>query len=569
MSQAESDPSKSFTLDYPDAELVFGVVCAVGTDYRPVVAYLANLLRRARYSVEEYHVSDYFPEIATKLGLSLAFPAGDEYSRIDARMKAGNAIRRKTEDPGFLALDVASRIFSARPGNETDEPEALPHTAHVLISLKREEEVDTLRQIYGSGFFVIGIFASEQERRDYLETEKGIYGAQLSDLIERDQKEEDVTLGQRTRDTFEHADVFVALKDSQYKEGLRRFIQLVFGYPYTTPTPDEYGMFLAYSASARSGALARQVGAAVLSERGDLLAVGCNDVPAPGGGLYWEGGIHDHRDHKVGSDSNDRQKQLIVESAVNKFATLAEELVSDTEQLKTLQSKAASSLLRDAVSSAVGDITEFGRSVHAEMDAVTTCARLGIRISGATLFSTTFPCHNCTRHIVAAGIRRVVYIEPYPKSQAGILHGDAICLAPCSEADRIGKVPFEPFVGIGPRRFFDLFSLKLSAGYGVERKLLGVVIDWRLETHAKPRVPMPPTSYIQREQYISKAIVRTYKERGLESGGTRAASQDGSGVLGADGEDSRPSRKVASMEGGREIKPTERTGTGTETLFNN
>src|SRR4051812_34718218 len=101
MSQAESDPNKSFTLDYPDAELVFGIVCAVGTDYRPVVAYLANLLRRARYSIEEYHVSDYFPEIAAKLGLNLDFPTRDEYSRIDAGMKAGNAIRRTTE-AGFL-----------------------------------------------------------------------------------------------------------------------------------------------------------------------------------------------------------------------------------------------------------------------------------------------------------------------------------------------------------------------------------------------------------------------------------------------------------------------------------
>ena len=125
------------------------------------------------------------------------------------------------------------------------------------------------------------------------------------------------------------------------------------------------------------------------------------------------------------------------------------------------------------------------------MDAITTCARNGVSIAGAALFTTTFPCHSCTRHIVAAGISRVVCIEPYPKSQACQLHGDAICLAPCSESDKL-KIPFEPFVGIGPKRFFDLFSLKLSAGYRVERKLRGEMIEWRLETHAKPRVPMAP-----------------------------------------------------------------------------
>jgi len=274
-------------LDYPDAELVFGIVCAVGTDYRPVVDYLRNLLHRANYAVHEHRLSDSFPEIAEKLGLALQFSSSTEYERIDARMRAGNAIREKTEDPGFLALEIASRIFSTRPMSDSDEPEALPHTAHVLLSLKRPEEVETLRKIYGPGFFLIGIFASELERRDYLETEKGVYDSDLSDLIGRDQKEEGVVLGQRTRDAFEHADVFVALKDNQYKKGVKRFLELVLGNPYPTPTKDEYGMFLAYSASARSGALARQVGAAILSRGGDVLSLGCNDVPAPGGGLYW------------------------------------------------------------------------------------------------------------------------------------------------------------------------------------------------------------------------------------------------------------------------------------------
>jgi deoxycytidylate deaminase len=569
MSEPESS-AKSLTLDYPDAELVFAVVCAVGTDYRPVVDYLRNLLRRARYTPEELHVSDFFPEIVRKLGLELEFPTDDEYKRIDAGMRAGDAIREKTQDPGFLAMDAASRIFSTRPENDSDEPAALPHTAHIIVSLKREEEVEILRKIYGPGFFLIGIFASEQERRDYLETEKGVYGQQLSELIERDQKEEDRKFGQRTRDTFEHADVFVSLKDAQYKKGLRSFLQLVFGYPYATPTKDEYGMFLAYSASARSGALARQVGAAILSTRGDLMAVGCNDVPAPGGGLYWEDGVDDHREHKKGEDSNDRQKRRIVEGAADKFEGLAKEKWDDPERLAVLRDAKTLGLLREAVSSAIGDITEFGRSVHAEMDAITTCARTGVPVAGATLFTTTMPCHNCTRHIVAAGIRRVVYIEPYPKSQAGALHGDAICLAPCGESDSAKKIPFEPFVGIGPRRFFDLFSLKLSAGYRVERKVQGEVIGWRLETHAKPRVPMAPTSYLQREQYVSRTIVEIYREKGSQSGGSRAAIQDGRSILGADAKDSSPSRKVASMESGREVKPSERTGTfddGHDTLF--
>jgi deoxycytidylate deaminase len=42
------------------------------------------------------------------------------------------------------------------------------------------------------------------------------------------------------------------------------------------------------------------------------------------------------------------------------------------------------------------------------------------------LFSTTFPCHMCARHIVSAGIKRVVFLEPYPKSYAEELYADSI-----------------------------------------------------------------------------------------------------------------------------------------------
>jgi deoxycytidylate deaminase len=72
------------------------------------------------------------------------------------------------------------------------------------------------------------------------------------------------------------------------------------------------------------------------------------------------------------------------------------------------------------------DITEFGRPVHAEMEAILSCARIGISPKMGTLYCTTFPCHNCAKHIVAAGIKRVVYVEPYPKSKAEKLHSDSL-----------------------------------------------------------------------------------------------------------------------------------------------
>jgi deoxycytidylate deaminase len=249
-------------------------------------------------------------------------------------------------------------------------------------------------------------------------------------------------------------------------------------------------MFLAYASSLRSGQLGRQVGAAVASKSGDILAMGCNDVPKPGGGLYWPG-PHDRRDHILGYDTNDRQRDRIVERL---FDCLPEEV--------------RTTLMSDMKKEFRGvlDITEYGRAVHAEMDVLLTCARSGVSPVGAILSVTTFPCHNCTRHIIAAGISRVIYIEPYAKSRAEELHEDAIVVEEKARDDRhTHRVPFTSFVGVGPRRYFDLFSLNLGRGFELVRKSQGTIAKIA-RLGAYPRVPMSPLSYIQREGIAIKEL---------------------------------------------------------------
>ena len=56
------------------------------------------------------------------------------------------------------------------------------------------------------------------------------------------------------------------------------------------------------------------------------------------------------------------------------------------------------------------DALEYGRMVHAEMSSLCDAARLGHMFQGGTLYCTTFPCHMCAKHIVAAGIARVVTV---------------------------------------------------------------------------------------------------------------------------------------------------------------
>lgn len=114
------------------------------------------------------------------------------------------------------------------------------------------------------------------------------------------------------------------------------------------------------------------------------------------------------------------------------------------------------------------------------------------------MFCTTFPCHNCAKHIIASGIKEVVYVEPYPKSKAIEFHSDAVTTK--KERERSKMVRFKPFVGVGPRQFFDLFSLQLGSGRPIARQdSEGKPAIWK-EDRAIPRIPMPPISYLEFEK---------------------------------------------------------------------
>src|SRR5204863_5119044 len=126
-------------------------------------------------------------------------------------------------------------------------------------------------------------------------------------------------------------------------------------------------------------------------------------------------------------------------------------------ELKAVTDPIRRNTLRQLIrKSRVGDLIEFSRAVHAEMDAVLSAGREGISTVGCRLYVTTFPCHYCARHLVSAGIDEVQFIEPYPKSLAIDLHDDSIVVeaadwTPPSEGGQ--QVWFHPFSGVSPRLY--------------------------------------------------------------------------------------------------------------------
>lgn len=473
--------AKPYLGHYPEAELVLAIVCPLGTDYRRCVETLENYLGQFGYQAHAVRLSDFFDDLLSQLGSAVRVRQADPTQLVRSKIRAGNEVRRLTERDDIMALLAAGLIASMR--KRPSKP--LFNTAHIIATLKRPEEVDTLRQIYGPGFFLLGISSTREQQAGYLKS-RGVAPNAIDQLIETDAEEKTDTeqeskRGQKLRDTFYLADVFVSM--SEFGSQIARFLDLLFGSPKETPTQDEHGMFLAYAASLSSGSLARQVGAAIVDEHGDVLAVGYNEVPKASGGVYGPGG-GSHRDLEERVDSNDLEK-LAMAGRIAKALRLAKP--------RTMRG------LRKA---GFFDITEFGRSVHAEMAALLACARMGSSPRGTSVYATTFPCHNCARHIIASGVRKVVYVEPYAKSKAPTLHKDAISI----DKEWGAKTPFLPFIGVGPRRYFDLFSLRLSTGYPIKRKEKdGKLVEWK-RSRAVLRMQMQPTSYQRRELLAFKTL---------------------------------------------------------------
>ncbi len=85
------------------------------------------------------------------------------------------------------------------------------------------------------------------------------------------------------------------------------------------------------------------------------------------------------------------------------------------------------------------------------------------------MYVTTYPCHNCAKHIISSGIKKVFYIEPYEKSLATALHDDSIC----GNIDCKG-VQFLPFEGVAPSQYQNRFrcvTTKKAAGKFVKINL--------------------------------------------------------------------------------------------------
>ena len=132
---------------------------------------------------------------------------------------------------------------------------------------------------------------------------------------------------------------------------------------YERPSWDEYFMKLASEVATRTTCLRRAVGAVIVKDR-RILATGYNGVPT---GL--------------------RHCNVV-------------------------------GCLRQQLNDPSGQRNEICRGLHAEQNAILQAARYGINIEGASIYINTQPCVVCAKMLINAGIKEIIYQNPYPDELA-------------------------------------------------------------------------------------------------------------------------------------------------------
>ncbi|VAW57653.1 deoxycytidylate deaminase-related protein [hydrothermal vent metagenome] len=500
---SSSDGSVSKKLKERESkELVIAFSGAVGCGLQKSVEAAKEVLLAEAYEIKEIKVSDLIRKAVKIARIDVDLDDKNGKKRIILLQKAGNELRSKFNNE-ILAGLVVTEISTYRKEKQLDRSDGglseyiPPKIAYLVNQLKHPDEVELLKIIYGDLFYLIGVLASENIRKATL-IDEGLGEVDAAEVMDNDRKQ-DISHGQQLEKTLLLADFFIRDNHSNNKilaKQLERFIQLMHGYNGITPTHDEFGMYTAYSASLKSSCLSRQVGASITSKQGIIIATGCNDVPKSKGGLYTERDNPDNRCINKGLCSNDKYKDKLC-SEISQI--LSKELDMDIGKTNKIADK-----IKD--NSRLKDLIEFSRSVHAEMDAIISVAREGgASIQGSALFTTTFPCHNCARHIIASGIETVVYIEPYEKSLALQLHGDDISYDPSETENKTNKVIFLHFEGVSPRQYMSFFCSK-----GDKKDSKGKVIKNTI--HPRHKVAR---EYLDSYQDFEKKVVSDIKAKNL------------------------------------------------------
>jgi len=376
--------------------------------------------------------------------------------------------------------------------------EAEEATFFVVDCLRNTNEILYFRQRFPH-FYLVSIFAEREIR-----FQRRFRDLMVKDVIDEDQKVVEEEFNER--DKLDSGEQNKNEKERTYKQDVTRCVQLsdyainnmedrsdAEGFLYdkllrlvslilcpgsSKPRKEEVYMNMAYAMAVKSNCICRQVGAVIAGEDGYIVGAGWNDVASGeiSCGLRnlcdLDVELHKHIRNQVRKDDKDKthlEKEFepIKGSGYKKYPLdqacfcFKEEMAKnevmkrldkvldseDLAEIKHLKQEHRTDI-ENIINKAKLHQPEYCIALHAEENTIIQGSRIGgPGIRGSTIYTTAQPCTLCAKKIKQVGISKVVYTDPYPKSEPKIFMNDVI---------------LEQFEGVKPRAYVRLFMPNLD-----------------------------------------------------------------------------------------------------------
>ena len=438
------------------------------------------------------YISSFIPTIASKYHyFKLSDIIRDELKRdgngaptTEQLQDKGNQLRKQNL-PGYLVEALLQKLDNDEKSYD-----------HIIIDgIKNAGEVKTLKQF--PYFFLFSVQATFDTRKNRVVGEGKPFsnGDLFKKADERDRLEKDDDDGQQVKKCNYLSD-FTILNDKQIKTFDRQekndlISDIYYKYcqpienlksgktsPSTNPSNDELCMTLAYAQSKMSSCIKRKVGAIVVdiiksktvgqdpkkiaTDIPVVISSGYNEVPIGSEKCIYKDGVEKcYRDHL----QEEHAKKIIHCPACGEklkvktycpfcdkehdgFIKYCKEHNKEIE----MEFKCAScgcEVFREYLpgeKDTPGKLLDICRALHAEENALLNLMRGNpSNRENLTLYVTTQPCNLCANKIVSAGIKTVVYDEPYPMEEAlNVL--------------KAGNVKTKQFQGLKSTAYFRLYQ---------------------------------------------------------------------------------------------------------------
>ncbi|MCJ7645767.1 deaminase [bacterium] len=370
--------------------------------------------------------------------------------------RLGNELRRK--DIGYLSRTLLERIevIEGKIGGKSEGP-------IIIDGIKNSGEVAYLRKF--SNFFLFAIDTPKEIRWERVKEKYGGMQSNFDDDDERDH-DENIDYGQQVDKCVYLSDILVN-NDSDIKKEL--YVKIDFyvsligkSIPYTYPVDQETIMTQAYCVSQKSSCLKRKVAAILVSDDGIPIVSVCNEVPLPEKSCEIRYGMCYRDKVKIDLIKNLKYCPKCSETILQSIkcpkcgnSTTINELSPKCNACKIdldldssfICPKCEAKIIKEFI----GKRMEVCRALHAEERALLQLSKLGMGLPlknlTMTLYTTTFPCPQCANKIVETGIKKIIYVEPYPSKESKDLL-----------VNGLGMENIERFEGVKAGAYFKIYD---------------------------------------------------------------------------------------------------------------